>query len=101
MSVGPISGISSVGSISSIGATSKPEATPGAGFADKVSGALTQASDAEKSADLMAQDVAAGGDTPIQELMIASTKATLSVEMLVQVRNRAVEAYQEIMRMQV
>jgi flagellar hook-basal body complex protein FliE len=33
--------------------------------------------------------------------MIASTQATLSVDLLVQVRNRAVEAYQEIMRMQV
>jgi flagellar hook-basal body complex protein FliE len=33
--------------------------------------------------------------------MIATTKATLSVDMLVQMRNRAVEAYQEVMRMQV
>jgi flagellar hook-basal body complex protein FliE len=33
--------------------------------------------------------------------MVATTKAALSVEMLVQVRNKAIEAYQEIMRMQV
>jgi flagellar hook-basal body complex protein FliE len=49
----------------------------------------------------MAQDIARGGETSIEELMVATTKATLTTEMLVQVRNRAVEAYQEIMRMQV
>ena len=98
-----ISPISSVGSITSIAG---PDATKSAtgvdqGFASKVSKALEDTSSAERNADLLAQDVAAGGDTPIHELMIAQTKATLSVELLVQTRNRAIEAYQEVMRMQV
>ena len=33
--------------------------------------------------------------------MVSMTKAQLNVDLLVQVRNKAVEAYQEIMRMQV
>lgn len=95
--IGPVTGIASAGP-----ARPTQAATPAGGsFADKVGNALQTVSDTERNADLMAQDVAAGGDTPVHELMIATTKATLSVDMLVQVRNRAVEAYQEVMRMQV
>ena len=63
--------------------------------------ALESVSQAEFNADALATDVALGGDTSVQELMVAMTKASLSVDLLVQVRNRAVEAYQEIMRMQI
>jgi flagellar hook-basal body complex protein FliE len=99
----PIAGISGVSGISSVGGAGGIErATPSDGtFAGKVGNALQSVSNTEKAADLMTQDVAAGGDTPVHELMIATTKATLSVDMLVQMRNRAVEAYQEVMRMQV
>ena len=102
----PISGISGISGASGIspvgGGRGIERATPSDGtFADKVGNALQSVSNTEKAADVMAQDVAAGGDTPIHELMIATTKATLSVDMLVQMRNRAVEAYQEVMRMQV
>lgn len=99
----PIAGISGISGISSVvGARGIERATPTDGtFAGKVGNALQSVSNTEKAADLMAQDVAAGGDTPVHELMIATTKATLSVDMLVQMRNRAVEAYQEVMRMQV
>lgn len=99
----PIAGIAGISGISSVvGAGGIERATPTDGtFAGKVGNALQSVSNTEKAADLMAQDVAAGGDTPVHELMIATTKATLSVDMLVQMRNRAVEAYQEVMRMQI
>ena len=96
--IGPISGITSI-------VRPTTERTPAADadgtFADKIGNALQSVSAGERSADVMAQSVAAGGDVPIHELMISTTKATLAVETLVQVRNRAVEAYQEVMRMQV
>lgn len=76
-----------------------PDATTG-NFGSTISNALESVSQAEFHADALAQDVATGGDTSVQELMVAMTKASLSVDLLVQVRNRAVEAYQEIMRMQ-
>ena len=98
--IGSISGISGLSGISSP-ATQRVDATGDSSFADKIGGALQTVSDGEHAADLLAQDVAAGGDTPVHELMIATTKAQLGVETLVQVRNKAVEAYQEIMRMQV
>lgn len=74
---------------------------PAGGFAESVAGALESVAGSELAADALVRDVAAGGDTPVHELMIAQTKASLATELLVQTRNRAVEAYQEIMRMQV
>ena len=45
--------------------------------------------------------VATGQITDIHQFTTAAAKAQLGVELTVAVRNRAVEAYQEIMRMQV
>lgn len=97
----PIGSISGIAGLSSVARPTGQNAVGDASFANKIGDALQAVSNGERSADLMAQDVAAGGETPVHELMIATTKAQLGVETLVQVRNKAVEAYQEIMRMQV
>ena len=52
-------------------------------------------------ADSMAQGVATGGLQDVHQFSAAAAKAQLGVELTVALRNRAVEAYQEIMRMQV
>lgn len=98
---GVIPPISSVTPLTGAGAVDPAQKSAPSGFADKIGSALQDASAAERRADLMAQDVAQGGPTPIHELMVATTKATLTVEMLTQVRNRAIQAYQEVMQMQV
>ena len=71
------------------------------GFGDTISNALQAVSESEFAADAIAESVATGGEATVQQLMVSMTKAQLNVDLLVQVRNRAVEAYQEIMRMQV
>ncbi len=78
-----------------------PEVAGGGSFATSVRNALESVSRAERQADAIAVDIASGGDSGVHELMVATAKASLSVDLLVQVRNRAVEAYTEIMRMQV
>lgn len=40
------------------------------------------------------------GEADVNDVMIASTKAELSLELTSQIRNKVIEAYQEIMRMQ-
>jgi flagellar hook-basal body complex protein FliE len=62
---------------------------------------LTDAAGALAEADALGRQLATGQLTDIQEYMAAATKANLSVEFVVAVRDRAVEAFQEIMRMQV
>ncbi|AEI44345.1 flagellar hook-basal body complex protein FliE [Paenibacillus mucilaginosus] len=42
-----------------------------------------------------------GDITDVHQVMIATEKASLGLELTVQVRNKMIEAYQEIMRMQV
>lgn len=76
-------------------------ARPADGFAEAVTRGVQQVSDAERAADAAALDVATGGSTGIHDLMASTAKAQLGVDLLVQVRNRAIEAYQEIMRIQV
>lgn len=99
MTIPPIASIGSIGAPAPTAAAApRPAAT---GFGDAMQRGIQQVSDAEKTADRAAIDVATGGPTDLHQLMAATSKASLSVDLLVQVRNRAVEAYQEIMRIQV
>ena len=53
------------------------------------------------NSDKLAGQLASGQLTDVHTYMAAATKAELAVQMTVAIRDRAVEAYQEIMRMQV
>ena len=99
MTLPPISSIAGTAGVN--GAQSVAAGRPADGFADTITSALESVSEAEFAADSIAQDIATGGEASVQELMTSMTKAQLSVDLLVQVRNKAVEAYQEIMRMQI
>lgn len=70
------------------------------GFGEALGNSLQEVSNAEHRADAMLTDVATGGTTSVHELMIATTEASLATDALVAVRDRAMEAYHEIMRLQ-
>lgn len=53
------------------------------------------------TADQKQQELATGGDVELHDVMLASEKASLAVDLTMQVRNKLVDAYQEIMRMSV
>ena len=74
--------------------------TPAPGFGNALMNGLQQVSDFEHHADALIADVAIGGQTQVHEVMTATTESALAVDMLVQVRDRALGAYTEIMRMQ-
>lgn len=95
------SSFTNVGGLGAAGTSGAGAAKPAAGFADAISNGLDSVSKLEHQADAAIQDVAAGGETSVHELMTSTAKAQLGVEVLAQVRDRAIEAYQEIMRMQV
>lgn len=78
--------------------TSRPAAAPGDGaFAQ----GLEQVQRLQGNADVAATGVATGQLEDVHQFTTAAAKASLGVELTVAVRNRAIEAYQEIMRMQV
>ncbi|MBA4397635.1 MAG: flagellar hook-basal body complex protein FliE [Syntrophus sp. (in: bacteria)] len=83
--------------------TGKPLQPSGAavGFADALKGAVAETSKLQREADGAAMNVLAGDAGSLHHAMIALEKANVSFRTLLQVRNRVLEAYQEIMRMQV
>lgn len=82
-------------------ARARPGAAAAPGFGEALKRGLTGVSQLESSADAVAQNLATGGGAQVHDLMIATTKASIGVELLTAVRNRAVEAYQEVMRLQI
>jgi len=55
----------------------------------------------QQNASQMVTDVLKGGPTPVHEAMVATEEASLSFEFLAEMRNKVVEAYQQVMQMQV
>lgn len=69
-------------------------------FADFLSEKLDEVNDKQIEADDITQSYIKGDETDIHNVMISAEEAKMSLEMAVQVRNKIVEAYQEISRMQ-
>lgn len=78
-----------------------PRPTEAAGFGDLVARGLENLQGLQGNADALAVQAATGDLTDVHDYMIAATKASLATELTVAVRNKAVEAFTEIMRMQV
>ena len=55
----------------------------------------------QQNAAQMVGDVLKGGPTPVHAAMVASEEASLSFAFLSEARNKVVEAYQQVMQMQV
>lgn len=70
-------------------------------FGAFLSQAVDQANNLSNQADVTASSYAAGGPVSVDQVMISEQKASLALDLVVQVRNRVVSAYQSIMNMQV
>lgn len=95
-----ISGLGTPG-ISPLAATPAPAKAGLDSFGDLLSEAVTKVNDIQWQADTAVMQLAAGEPIDLHQAMIAMDEASLSFDLAVQVRNRLVEAYQEVMRMQV
>ena len=62
---------------------------------------VSKVNDMQVQSDQAIQGLATGENKNLHEVMISMEKASISFQFLSQVRNKAVEAYQEVMRMQV
>jgi flagellar hook-basal body complex protein FliE len=70
-------------------------------FAEVLQEAVEAVNHMHHEADNAARDFVVGEAQSLHETMIAVEKADISLRLLTQVRNKGVEAYQEIMRMQI
>lgn len=62
---------------------------------------VTDVNSLQIQADELQNKLATGEVTDIHDVMIAVEKANLSMELMLEIRNKIIEAYQEIMRMPV
>lgn len=73
----------------------------GASFGDVLKDAISTVNDLQKQSDHEIQKLMTGETEDLHTTMIAVQKADLSFQMMMQVRNKIVSAYQEIMRLSV
>ena len=73
----------------------------GPSFADTLKEAVNSVNQLSLDADSKAQALATGKTDDIAGVMIATEKADIALRAMVQVRNKIIDAYQEIMKMQV
>jgi flagellar hook-basal body complex protein FliE len=76
------------------------DSASGGGFAQTLGSALQKVDQMQLDADAQAEKVAMGGGN-LHEMSLALEKADVSMRLAIKVRNKMVEAYQEIMRMSV
>ena len=76
-------------------------ASGGTSFADAVQRGLESVSKQEFQANGLTEALASGQPVQVQDVMAATTKSQLSLDLLVQVRNKALDAYREITSMQI
>jgi flagellar hook-basal body complex protein FliE len=97
----PISSIGSTPAIAPVPAGSAPAAKPASGgFAESLAKLVDSVESASNDANTQVANML-DGSGEVHDAMIALQRAELSLQLTVQVRNKLVSAYQEIMRMPV
>ena len=76
-------------------------AAPEKGFGDFLTESLQKVNDLQQDSAAASRQIAEGGETGIQEAMIAIEKADVAFKLMMEVRQKILDAYQEITRMQV
>lgn len=95
--VNAVGGTGAAGGITPLKADQKSE-TDG-GFAKAMDDALGKVNSVNTEAEQAVQNLVKGGD--ITDTILAMEKADMSFQVMLEVRNQLVSAYQEVMRMQV
>jgi flagellar hook-basal body complex protein FliE len=70
-------------------------------FADSLKTAVNKVNQLQKEADIKTEDILTGKSTNIHETLITVEKADIALKLMTSVRNKIIDAYQEIMKMQV
>jgi flagellar hook-basal body complex protein FliE len=99
---GGLGGIGGIGGLGKTGGAEGVESSSKVSFSDALKAQLDNVSKAQDQADDMGKKFAAGDDSvSLSDTMIAMQKASITFQATVQVRNKLVSAYHEIMNMQV
>jgi len=99
----PIAAISIPRSIQPIAmpAVTGGTAAASSSFQQVLASTLSQVSQSQVTADSAVSNYLAGGNQELHSTILATQNASLNFELLLQVRNKVVSAYDEIMKMQI
>jgi flagellar hook-basal body complex protein FliE len=105
MPVDPVSAdfrIQGLGAEASVGAgPGTAQEAPAQGFGEMLSGAIDRLEGSVAEANQQSAALAAGKAEDLTSVVLAVQRASLNVQLAVQVRNKAVEAYQDLFRLQI
>ena len=96
-SITSVQGVTGTGYLQPTGGTT---ATSDSGFATQLSGAVDNLQQLQSTSDTLAIKAVTGDLTDIHDATLASSRAQVTLELVAGVRNKAVDAFNEIMRMQ-
>jgi len=98
----PISGIPGGGANFGVGSnwSQSGESPAGSDFVQTLQDAMSQVGSLQSEADTRVNQLLTGNGQDVHSAMIAVEKASLAFEMMVQVRNKIVQAYQQVSSMQ-
>ncbi|NMR21038.1 flagellar hook-basal body complex protein FliE [Cellulomonas fimi] len=96
--VAPTSYLGGADAVASAGTVAAPAGGPG--FATALTGSIDQLQGLQSTADELAVRAVTGDLDDVHDYTIAASEAKVTLELTAAVRNKAVEAFTEIMRMQ-
>jgi len=96
-----IHGISVPTTLPALG-SAKPEAAEGsASFKDFLLNSIQEVNTMQQAADHAVEELATGGDVNPAEVLTAVQKADIAFRMMMQIRNKIVQAYQEVQNIRI
>ena len=96
-----ISGLGSLGSMGALPTLSKSEnSDTGGGFSGVLSSALQEVNQLGGGAEQQVGALLKGGNADMSSVMVSVEKADIAFQLMMQVRNKIVSAYQDIEKMQ-
>lgn len=95
-----INAVGSVGSVNAATPVKAAEPVSGVDFKNMLFNEIEKVSQAQADAAAASQAAIAGTSDSIHEMKVASMKAEMTLEFAVSVNNKAIEAYKEVMRVQ-
>jgi flagellar hook-basal body complex protein FliE len=100
VSIGPIAAVGGYTPLTLSPTSTATNSTSGADFASMLSNGLQKVEATQDRADNLAVQAATGTLADVHEYTIAANEAQLTTQLTVAVRNKALEAFNEIMRLQ-
>jgi flagellar hook-basal body complex protein FliE len=98
---GPTSGIAPIPDVASVGSVGNAGSAETSGFLDSLKSAIGKVNDAKIEAGRAVDALMTGESQDLHRTMVALQEADVSFQLMMQIRNKLVAAYEDIQRMQI